>query len=474
MLMARIDYGFLAIFFFLATFGASAEQMSTNLDTETLLHHATIQYTKRQCLSYDSEIIVTWPGREFKPGDRTELRYVCRFIQDKDRVDLSKKLYETVEGKEELFKDYREIWDGSKFLFRSKLPSMDSHNAYFTRNKSTVNTLMQVDKKDSFLDGILGRIGIAHYTQDLLSSEQMTLHKQMEDINGHACYVIEAILRKGIIGKFWIDPAAGYNLRKVVAHYESVGDPPEPPPGVIVIKNTATFEYVIDDIVLEQIGDRWFPVAGISDFRETYTDGSSHHSKREVRRTNIVWDPNLSELSAFKMNLPEGTRVENSETPGITYVWYNGKIEKTREIHDKLVNHEAPPLVIERWYNGNFWRLDLQNRVVLLDFWGVWCNPCVHQIPFLKSLSEKFSKQGLTVIGVHTPLKKEDIAEFISKNNVKYLVATDYEGKTAEIYNVFGYPTIIVIDRKGLIRAVNPEEGQLESLIVSLLQEQAR
>jgi hypothetical protein len=54
------------------------------------------------------------------------------------------------------------------------------------------------------------------------------------------------------------------------------------------------------------------------------------------------------------------------------------------------------------------------------------------------------------------------------------LVATDYDGKTAEIYNVFNYPTIIVIDRKGLIRAVNPEEEKLESLLVSLLREQAK
>jgi hypothetical protein len=197
MMMARVKSCFLMIFLLLGNHDVAAEQMSTNLDAETLLHHAATQYTQQPCLLCDSETIVTWPDREFKEGDRTELRYVCRFIQDKDRVDWSKELFETVDSSERPFKNSREIWDGSKFLFRTKLPSMDNHNAYFTKNKSTVNTLMQVDRKDSFLDGILGQIGCAHYTQDLLGSEQMTLHKQMEEINGHACYVIHLNHRQG-------------------------------------------------------------------------------------------------------------------------------------------------------------------------------------------------------------------------------------------------------------------------------------
>lgn len=89
-------------------------------------------------------------------------------------------------------------------------------------------------------------------------------------------------------------------------------------------------------------------------------------------------------------------------------------------------------------------------------------------------MSEEYSEQGLVVIGIHTQLKKEGIAEFICANKVPYLIAVDFQGKTAEAYNVFGYPTICIIDQKGVIRSVNPKKERLESLVKSLLQEQTK
>jgi thiol-disulfide isomerase/thioredoxin len=464
MMMARVKSSFLMIFLLLGNHDLAAEQMAADLNVKTLLHHISTQYTQWPCLLYNSETIVTWPDREFKPGDRTELRYVCRFIQDQERIDWTMRLFETVDSNERPFKNSRKIWDGSMFLFRTKLPSMDRHNAYFSHDKSLRVTLMQIDKKDSFLDGILGQIGSAHYTQDFLGSEQMTLHKQMEEINGHACYVIEAILRKGIIGKFWIDPAAGYNLRKVVAHYELVGDPPEPPPGVIVIKNTATLEYVIDNVVLEQIVGIWFPVAGICDFKETYTDGSSHHSKREVRRTNVVWNPDLDALGAFRMDLPEGTRLSCQDDDN-DYVWRGGRPEKIRQIHNAMIGQHAPTLLAKKWYNSPSDGLELGGKVVLLDFFGIWCRPCMAKIPFIKELHELYSDRGLVVIGVHTEVAQEKIPAFISNERINYAIAVDSNGLNAKSFNIFSYPTMIFIDSEGILRAINPDETELKNLL---------
>jgi thiol-disulfide isomerase/thioredoxin len=136
---------------------------------------------------------------------------------------------------------------------------------------------------------------------------------------------------------------------------------------------------------------------------------------------------------------------------------------------EKLMNRPAPSLLIEKWYNGDFWQLDLKGKVVLLDFWGVWCAPCKQQIPFLKKLDEKYSKQGLVIIGVHTQRAKEDIAECVAKESIGYLIAVDYQGKTAEMYKVWGYPTAIVVDQKGLIRGIDLRRKNCEELIVSLL-----
>ena len=143
---------------------------------------------------------------------------------------------------------------------------------------------------------------------------------------------------------------------------------------------------------------------------------------------------------------------------------------KSRKIaEESLLNKPAPPLIIEKWYPTTFWDLDLKHKVVLVDFWGVWCSPCIKEIPFLQDIHNRYSSKGLVIIGVHTLDKKELVQEFMTKNSMSYLVGVDYEGKTAELYYVSGYPIIYIIDQLGYIRAVDPKKSEIEKLLISLL-----
>lgn len=143
---------------------------------------------------------------------------------------------------------------------------------------------------------------------------------------------------------------------------------------------------------------------------------------------------------------------------------------RSRKIAEEtLLNKPAPPLVIEKWHPMGFWNLNLKNKVVLIDFWGVWCRPCVREIPFLQYLHEKYSAKGVLIIGVHTPDKKELVQEFMTKNNMSYLVGIDCGDKTAELYHVSGYPIIYIVDQRGYIRAVDPKKKEIEKLLISLL-----
>lgn len=447
-------------------------QTPSDLDVKRVLQQAAVEYDMRPSLLYTSETFVTWPSKIFKPGDRTMLRYSCRFIQDDDRVDGTWHLFETVDCNEVPFKEYRNIWDGSRFLHRRKLHSMDHHNAYISRDRSRRAVLMQTDRKDSFLDGIgLHGFGSDHYAKALSdTTAKLTLRKQMEEICGHACYVVEASRREGEACTFWIDPAAGYNLRKAVIRNRLIGDLPKPPPGKIVIGTVKQSEYVIDDVVLEQVGGVWFSIAGTYDIQGIYTDGGSYHRKREVCRRNIVCNPDLDELGAFKMDLPEGTRLTNEDDESNDYVWRNERPEKVNRIHAAMVGRQAPLLEVEKWYNSQSGRLDLKGKAILLDFFGVWCRPCMAKIPFFKELHEKYSDRGLVIIGVHTTQSSEKIPEFISRDDIKYTIAVDELGLNAKSFNVFFYPTVVLIDSKGTIKAVNPSETELKDLLKLLLE----
>ena len=75
-----IFFIFWGIIIFIALPAWALLEGDTDLDAKTIVDRVVAEYAQRHCLLYDSEIIVTWPDREFKEGDRIKLRYVCRFI----------------------------------------------------------------------------------------------------------------------------------------------------------------------------------------------------------------------------------------------------------------------------------------------------------------------------------------------------------------------------------------------------------
>jgi thiol-disulfide isomerase/thioredoxin len=88
---------------------------------------------------------------------------------------------------------------------------------------------------------------------------------------------------------------------------------------------------------------------------------------------------------------------------------------------------------------------DLQDSVVVLDFWATWCMPCVGEIPTFNQLQEKYSRQGVKVIGLAVQSGwARDIKRFAAKYNMRYaiLVGTD---DTVGDFDVIGFPTTYVI-----------------------------
>ena len=87
----------------------------------------------------------------------------------------------------------------------------------------------------------------------------------------------------------------------------------------------------------------------------------------------------------------------------------------------------APELQIDTWYNTNtaLKMSDLKEKVVLFDFWGVWCGPCVKNIPKLDALSEALQGKDFVIVTIHTPKKSENLAKQIPENNFQHIVGVD-------------------------------------------------
>ena len=95
---------------------------------------------------------------------------------------------------------------------------------------------------------------------------------------------------------------------------------------------------------------------------------------------------------------------------------------------------------------------DLRGRVVLLDFWATWCEPCKLSLPFYAALDQDLRQTGLTVVAVSTDEKDDDVRGFLQKTPLPYTIARDPRGQVAETMGVEMIPTTLLIDRKGAVR----------------------
>jgi thiol-disulfide isomerase/thioredoxin len=119
----------------------------------------------------------------------------------------------------------------------------------------------------------------------------------------------------------------------------------------------------------------------------------------------------------------------------------------------------------------------LRGHVVLIDFWATWCAPCRVVVPKLDALQARFGPQGLDVLGVSTE-DADQVAQFAQHMPVRYPVGVDKHAETTRSYGVMSLPTLVVIDKRGVVRDVaigyDPgEDARLESSVRALLAEPA-
>lgn len=96
---------------------------------------------------------------------------------------------------------------------------------------------------------------------------------------------------------------------------------------------------------------------------------------------------------------------------------------------------------------------EMQNTVILINFWGTWCAPCLEEIPDLIKLSHHFHSNGLQVIGVALASgSSEEVRAFAEAHGMDYVVVIGDMEEVKTHFQVMGFPTSVLIDREGVIR----------------------
>lgn len=121
----------------------------------------------------------------------------------------------------------------------------------------------------------------------------------------------------------------------------------------------------------------------------------------------------------------------------------------------------------------------LRGHVVVLDFWTYCCINCIHILPDLKELEEFFAGKAVAVIGVHAAKFKNEQSETniqsaIDRYEIAHPVVVDNDHEIWDSYAVRAWPSFVVIDTEGYVRAQFSGEGQkgaLKQAVEQLLKE---
>ncbi len=156
---------------------------------------------------------------------------------------------------------------------------------------------------------------------------------------------------------------------------------------------------------------------------------------------------------------------------------------KAEQARAELIGKPGFPLEVDAWVNGSPLPAEqLSGKVVLLDFWAVWCGPCVATFPHLRDWHAKYEEDGLVIIGltkyyrygwdsekekpkriegISSEEEQEALARFAQHHELTHPIGIMPADSTlSQQYHVTGIPQAVLIDRQGKIRLIRVGSGQ--------------
>ena len=119
-----------------------------------------------------------------------------------------------------------------------------------------------------------------------------------------------------------------------------------------------------------------------------------------------------------------------------------------------LVGSPAPEFQLENLSGATQSLEHYRGKVVLLNFWATWCQPCIKEMPAMQTVHETLQNQGFVVLAINELEDIKKVREHIVEHQHTFDVLLDPDNQVANMYGVVGLPVSVFIDKTGHVRKI--------------------
>jgi peroxiredoxin len=123
-------------------------------------------------------------------------------------------------------------------------------------------------------------------------------------------------------------------------------------------------------------------------------------------------------------------------------------------LQDRVINagDTAPDFKIVSDSGRTYTRKDFGGKLLVLNFWASWCEPCVQEVPSLTAFQREMAPDGVVVLGVSIDANEKRYKQFVQRFRVNFPTARDPKADISSSYGTFQIPETYLIDSTGKVR----------------------